>query len=145
VTAGKTRETTVAGYSGTPLARKLGIKAGTILHAVGAPADYTALLGPLPECAIFVKTIGDDLDLVHLFAKSRSELVDLLDRYQGRIKQDGAIWVSWPKKASGIRSDITEDTVRELALPRGLVDIKVCAIDDVWSALKLVIRKEHRR
>jgi hypothetical protein len=141
---GKKREHVVAGYSGTPLWKKLGIKAGTVVHTAGAPADYRALLGPLPENATIVAKIGKELDLVHVFAKSRSELADLLIRYRGRIKQDGAIWVSWPKKASGIPSDITEDTVRELALPQGLVDIKVCAVDDVWSGLKLVIRKENR-
>jgi hypothetical protein len=135
----------VAGYSGTPLWKKLGIKAGTVLHAVNAPGDYAALLGPLPADATIVAKTGKELDIVHLFTRSRSELVDLLTRYRGRIKQDGAIWVSWPKKASGIPSDITEDTVREIALPQGLVDIKVCAVDDVWSGLKLVIRRENRR
>ncbi len=134
----------MAGYSGTPLARKLGIKAGALLHAVHPPANYMALLDPLPENVTFAPNVAEELDLVHLFTKSRSELVELLDQYQGKIKQSGAIWVSWPKKASGIRSEVTEDTVREVALPLGLVDIKVCAVDDIWSALKLVIRKENR-
>jgi len=98
----------------------------------------------LPENVTFAQDVAEELDLVHLFTKTRSELVELLDQYQGKIKQSGAIWVSWPKKASGIRSEVTEDTVREVALPLGLVDIKVCAVDDVWSALKLVIRKENR-
>jgi Protein of unknown function (DUF3052) len=135
----------VAGYSGTPLARKLGIKPGTILHIVNAPGDYAALLDPLPENVTVVDKVAEELDQVHLFTKNRSELLELLTRYRRQIKQNGAIWVSWPKKASGIRSEITEDTVREVALPLGLVDIKVCAFDDVWSALKLVIRKENRR
>ncbi len=87
----------------------------------------------------------DNIELVHLFTTSRSELIDLLVRYKARIKQDGAIWVSWPKKASGVPSEIAEDTVREVALPMGLVDIKVCAVDDVWSGLKLVIRKAERK
>ena len=85
------------------------------------------------------------LDVVHLFTKSRSDLLEGLNRYKCKIKQDGVIWVSWPKKASGIPSEVSENTVRELALPLGLVDIKVCAVDDVWSGLKLVIRKENRK
>jgi hypothetical protein len=145
VTVDKKRERPVAGYSGTPLAKKLGIKAGTILHAVQAPADYARLLDPLPENVTVTPKALDELDLVHVFTKKRSELVNLLNRYQSKIKQTGAIWVSWPKKTSGIPSEITEDTVREVALPLGLVDIKVCAVDDVWSGLKLVIRKENRR
>ena len=85
------------------------------------------------------------LDLVHGFVKRRADLVELINLYKNRIKQDGAIWVSWPKKAAKIATDVTEDTVRESALPLGLVDIKVCAVDEVWSGLKLVIRKENRR
>jgi hypothetical protein len=135
----------VAGYSGTPLAKKLGIKPGTRLRAVNAPADYDALLAPLPEDVIVATVDAPDLDVVHLFTKSKSELTKLITRYQSKIKQNGAIWVSWPKKSSGIPSEITEDTVREVALPVGLVDIKVCAIDETWSGLKLVIRKENRK
>jgi Protein of unknown function (DUF3052) len=135
----------VAGYSGTPLAKKLGIKPGTRLLAVNAPADYAALLDPLPENVAFLPAGADELDVVHLFTKTRSELIKLIDRYMTKIKQEGAIWVSWPKKASGISTEVTEDTVRELALPLGLVDIKVCAVDETWSGLKLVIRKENRR
>jgi hypothetical protein len=135
----------MAGYSGTPLAKKLGIKPGTTLFVVGAPADYLALVDPLPENVTVTRRANDNLDLVHLFTKSRFELIELLDRYRAKIRQNGAIWVSWPKKTSGIRSEITEDTVREVALPMGLVDIKVCAVDDVWSALKLVIRTKDRQ
>jgi hypothetical protein len=135
----------VAGYSGTPLAKKLGIKQGTRLHSVNAPAGYAALLSPLPENVTLVQKDAAELDLIHLFTRTRSDLIKLIDRYKTQIKQNGAIWVSWPKKASGIPSEITEDTVREVALPMGLVDIKVCAVDDVWSGLKLVIRKENRK
>jgi len=134
----------VAGYSGTPLARKLGIKAGMLLHPVHPPANYMALLDSLPENVTVVDGVAEEIDLVHLFTKNRSELLELLTRYKRKIKQNGAIWVSWPKKASGIQSEITEDTVREVALPLGLVDIKVCAVDETWSGLKLVIRKENR-
>jgi Protein of unknown function (DUF3052) len=135
----------MAGYSGTSLAKKLGIKEGTIIYPVNAPAGYAGLLSPLPENAIIARTDSEELDLVHLFTKSRSELIRLIDHYKSKIKQNGAVWVSWPKKASGIPSEITEDSVREVALPLGLVDIKVCAVDDTWSGLKLVIRKENRR
>lgn len=117
----------MAGYSGTPLAKKLGIKPGERLLAVNAPADYRELLEPLPESVTFARLGMDELDVVHLFTKNRSELIKLIDRCKTKIKQDGAIWVSWPKKASGIPSEITEHTVREVALPVGLVDIKVCA------------------
>ena len=134
----------MAGYSGTPLAKKLGIKPGTLLCVVNAPADYAALLDPLPENVAIVREATDGLDIVHLFVKRRSELSELINIYKNKIKQNGAIWVSWPKKAARIATDITEDTVREVALPLGLVDIKVCAVDDVWSGLKLVIRKENR-
>ena len=134
-----------AGYSGTPLAKKLGIKPGTVLLPVHAPANYLALLDPLPENVKVSRGVMEDLDLVHLFTKTRAELIELLERYKTKIKQNGAIWVSWPKKTSGIRSEITEDSVREVALPMGLVDIKVCAVDDTWSGLKLVIRKENRK
>jgi hypothetical protein len=140
-----TRETEVAGYSGTPLAKKLGIKPGTNLRLVNAPPGYTALLDPLPDQVTFVEGNAGELDLVHLFTQKRSDLANLLKLYQGKIKQNGTIWVSWPKKASGIPSEITEDTVRDIALPMGLVDIKVCAVDDIWSGLKLVIRKENRK
>ena len=135
----------MAGYSGTPLAKKLGIKPGTLLRAVNAPADYAVALAPLPENVTLAQNDAKDLDVVHLFTKNRSELGKLIDRYKTRIKQNGAIWVSWPKKSSGIPSEITEDTVREIALPQGLVDIKVCAVDETWSGLKLVIRKENRK
>jgi hypothetical protein len=134
----------MAGYSGTPLAKKLGIKPGTLLCVVNAPADYAALLGPLPANVAIMREVTDELDIVHVFVKRRSELSELINIYKNKIKQTGAIWVSWPKKAAKIATNVTEDTVREVALPLGLVDIKVCAIDDVWSGLKLVIRKENR-
>jgi Protein of unknown function (DUF3052) len=135
----------MAGYTGTPLAKKLGIKPGMVLHVVNAPSDYAALVGGLPEDVVIAAKCTTDLDLVHIFTKSRAELVQALKKYQGRIKQAGTIWVSWPKKSSGIPSEVTEDTVRDIALPLGLVDIKVCAVDDIWSGLKLVIRKENRK
>lgn len=135
----------MAGYSGTPLAKKLGIKPGARLHVFGAPAGYAELLAPLPEGATLAPRLESKVDLAQIFVVKRSGLEANLHRYR-RMLADGAIlWVSWPKKASGVATEITEDLVRELALPLGYVDVKVCAIDDVWSGLKLVVRKELRK
>lgn len=135
----------MAGYSGTPLAAKLGIKTGMVVRVINPPGNYAALVDPLPEGVVISSKAAKELDLVHVFATLRSELLESLMTYQKKIKQNGIIWVSWPKKASGIPSEITEHTVREVALPLGLVDIKVCAVDETWSGLKLVIRKQNRK
>jgi hypothetical protein len=134
----------VAGYSGTPLAKKLGIVAGTIVLARHAPTDYRALLAPLPPDVRFVTRLSATTDLIHLFTDRRATLAAELKALHTTIRPDAAVWVSWPKKASRLPTDITEDTVREVALPMGFVDVKVCAVSDVWSGLKLVIRKELR-
>jgi hypothetical protein len=130
-----------AGYAGTPLAGKLGIKAGSRVLPVGAPAEYRSLLSPLPDGVIFQKRLSDATNIVHVFTRKRAELAKLLTTCRTKLSPGGAIWVSWPKKASKVATDITEDTIREIALPLGFVDIKVCAVTDVWSALKLVVRK----
>jgi hypothetical protein len=132
------------GYSGTPLAKKLGIAGGSRVLPIGAPDDYVELLEPLPGNVRFEKRMGPDVDLVHVFADRRSELHRHLAALRGKLRPDAAIWVSWPKKAAKIPTDITEDTIREVALPLGFVDIKVCAVSGVWSGLKLVLRKELR-
>ncbi len=132
------------GYSGTPLAKKLGIKSGHRVRTVGAPAHYDALLAPIPEGAHVSARLRGQADLWHVFVTSRAKLTSEVERALGAIPPDGAIWVSWPKKSSGVPTDVTEDTVREVALPLGLVDVKVCAVDETWSGLKLVIRKELR-
>jgi hypothetical protein len=134
----------MAGYSGTPLAKKLGINAGSKVFADGVPADYASLLAPLPDGVTFVKKLTTSVDVVHLFTKSASTLDAKLRRWRDAIRSDAAIWISWPKKASKVPTDITEDVIREVALPMGFVDVKVCAVDDTWSGLKLVIRKEQR-
>lgn len=134
----------MAGYSGTPLSQKLGIKPGTRVKVRGAPAHYVDLLAPLPEGAVASSRIRPPFDTLHIFTKSRAILRTELERGLNEIPQDGALWVSWPKKASGVETDVTEDVVRELALPMGLVDVKVCAVDETWSGLKLVIRKALR-
>jgi hypothetical protein len=128
-----------AGYSGTPLAQKLGYKPGFYVFLDNAPDDYAQLVSPLPDDVSFVKRLGDDLDLIHVFADQARDLPAKLKSYQKKIKPAGIIWVSWPKKASKRPTDITEDVIRELALKIGLVDVKVCAVDEVWSGLKLVI------
>lgn len=132
------------GYSGTPLARKLGYRAGTRAKPIGAPAGYERSLAPLPDDVVLSSRLRGDVDLWHLFTRSRAELESRLPRALAEIRRDGMIWVSWPKRASGVRTDVTEDTIREVALPLGLVDVKVCAVDEVWSGLKLVIRKALR-
>jgi hypothetical protein len=134
----------MAGYSGTPLAKKLGIKPGSNVFVDGAPTAYERLLEPMPDGVNVQSAIDASTDVVHLFSTSRAELADALKRSLRRLRADAAIWVSWPKKASKVPTDITEDAIRELAFPLGLVDIKVCAVDDVWSGLKLVLRKELR-
>jgi hypothetical protein len=135
----------VAGYSGTALAKKLGIKVGGRVFARGAPSNYKKLLIPLPDGVAIVARMSADTDIAHLFATRRADLAREVKAVLGKMPQDGAIWVSWPKKSSRVPTDITEDTIREIALPLGLVDIKVCAVDEVWSGLKLVIRRENRK
>ena len=131
-------------YSGTPLPKKLGIKPGSRVLVVNPPTHYRALVSPLPEGAMILSSFEDAVDLVHLFTTKKRELARFLKTSLKKMRRDAAIWISWPKKASNIPTDITQDTIREVALPLGLVDIKVCAVDDVWSGLKLVIRKENR-
>lgn len=135
----------IAGYSGTPLARKLGIVAGVRVHVVGGPADYESLLTPLPEGVRFAASVDETVDVVHLFCTRRADLERRLRSVLPKIRPDAAIWVSWPKKASREAPDITENTIREVALPLGLVDVKVCAVDATWSGLKLVVRVANRR
>lgn len=133
------------GYSGTPLATKLGLKDGTCLMTVNAPADYLTLLGVLPNGLTSTTRVSAAVDIVHVFSTTRADLTRVLTRLRTAIRADAAVWVSWPKKASKVPTDITEDVIREVALPLGFVDIKVCAVTDVWSGLKLVVRKEFRK
>ena len=133
-----------AGYSGTPLSKKLGLKEGSRVFAADAPANYLKLLAPLPKRVHMASRLDAETDIAHFFAVQRSVLARSLKTARSRLRPDAAIWVSWPKKASGVRTDITEDVIREVALPMGLVDIKVCAVDETWSGLKLVLRKSER-
>ena len=134
----------VPGYSGTPLPKKLGIVEGVRLCAIGAPDDYRELLGALPPGVEFTARVSADTAFVHLFCDRRADLARRLESLRDRIAPDAAVWVSWPKKASRVPTDVTEDAIREVALPLGFVDVKVCAVSDVWSGLKLVIRRELR-
>ncbi|MBM3944771.1 MAG: DUF3052 family protein [SAR202 cluster bacterium] len=147
-----------AGYSGAPLAKKLGIKPGHTVATLDAPAHYRSLLDGLPEgvtVGVLLVGSGGDVvmdgapvggvvDMVHMFVTRRAALVEHLARAKPRVKQDGMVWVSWPKKASKVPTDVTEDVIREEALAIGLVDVKVCAVDEVWSGLKLVRRLKDR-
>ena len=137
----------MAGYSGTPLPRKLGIRPGHRVALLDAPAGFDATLGELPDAVTVRRDLdgADPVDVTVLFVTERHELAARLDGVRRRMAQDGGFWVGWPKKSSKVPTDITEDVIREVALPTGLVDNKVCAIDDVWSGLRLVIRREHRR
>lgn len=134
----------MAGYSKKPLAEKLGIKNNFKLYVKNAPENYLKLISPLPDNVTVISRLSSEIDMVHFFTKSKRELIQEITKQLNKIKQNGMIWLSWPKKASKVSTDITEDVIRELILPLGLVDIKVCAIDEVWSGLKLVIRKENR-
>lgn len=124
--------------------RKLGIKSGMRLVVVEPPAAYWELLGELPEDVRIGAKGGESVAFIHIFVRSKAELEERIAAMKERMRPDGMIWVSWPKRASKVTTDVTEDVVREVALDAGLVDVKVCAIDEVWSGLKLVIRRVDR-
>ena len=134
----------MAGYSGTPLAQKLGIKPGQKVATIGAPAGHRRLLAPLPKGVSFTPEVAAETSFVHLFVKERKTLEKELERLRRLLAGAGVLWVSWPKKSSGVTTDITEDVIREVCLPLGFVDVKVCAVDKTWSGLKLMIRRENR-
>jgi hypothetical protein len=133
-----------AGYSGTPLPTKLGIKEGHVVAFPGAPPEFPAALGPLPDRVAVKRTARGPLDVIVLFVRRQSELRRRVNALARAIHPAGGLWIAWPKRASGVRTDMTEDVVREVALPLGLVDNKVCAIDQTWSGLRLVWRRENR-
>lgn len=132
------------GYSGTPLLKKLGLQETTRLVVLNQPEEYAALLGPLPSGLERQIAPSKTTSIVHVFATKRQELASSLADLRTKINAEAVIWVSWPKKSSRVPSEVTEDTIRELALPLGFVDIKVCAVSEVWSGLKLTVRKELR-
>jgi hypothetical protein len=135
----------MAGYSGTPLPQKLGIKPRLTVVTINAPISYRRLLGTIPEGVTFSGRLKADSDFVHVFIKKRSELEKLLPVLSEKIADTGTVWASWPKRSSGVPTDVTEDVVRAAALPLGFVDVKVCAIDETWSGLKLMVRRQNRK
>lgn len=134
----------MAEYSGTPLVKKLGVKQSHKIYVKNSPCEYGELLNGIPEGVEIGKRLNPEVDMIHFFTKSKRELEREIKKYLSKLKQTGMIWVSWPKKSSKIKTDISEDVIREIVLPLGLVDVKVCAVDETWSGLKLVIRKENR-
>lgn len=135
---------TSAGYSGTPLVRKLGIKEGYRMRLLNAPAYYRELLGTLPEGCRVANPDEAGVEFSHVFATTRDELRAGLETAKAAMSRDGMIWLSWPKKSSGVQTELDGNVVRETGLETGLVDIKVCAVDDTWSGLKFVIRVADR-
>ena len=137
-------KTASTGYSGTPLAKKLGLAPGLRVCVIAAPRDYREIVAPWPEGLTLIDQADANTDLVHLFVTSRAVLAGEVERLRNRLGSHAVLWVSWPKKSAKLPTDITEDVIREVALPLGWVDVKVCAVDATWSGLKLVVRKELR-
>jgi hypothetical protein len=135
----------MAGYSGTPLAQKLGIKPGLTVVTINAPTNYRRLLGTIPKGVTFFDRLNPDSSFVHVFIKKRGELEKRLSALREKTADTGTVWVSWPKRSSGVPTDVTEDVVRTVSLPLGFVDVKVCAIDETWSGLKLMVRRDNRK
>ena len=132
------------GYSGTPLPRKLGMKEGSRVAVLDAPNDFTDTLGTLPDGVTVRERLRGPLDVIVCFVVRRADLERRIDRLQAALDPAGRLWIAWPKRASKVETDMTEDVVRDVALPLGLVDNKVAAIDETWSGLQLVIRRELR-
>ena len=135
----------MTGYSGIPLAQKLGIKPAMTVTVINQPAHYRQLLGEGAAGVEFSNRTRTDSSFVHLFTTRRSELEKQLSRLRKGLPDTCTVWVSWPKKSSGVPTDITEDVIRAVALPLGFVDVKVCAVDETWSGLKLMVRREERK
>jgi hypothetical protein len=136
--------TSTAGYSGTPLTKKLGIKNGMSVIAIHAPENYRDLLAPLPDGVTITDSLSDNAPFIHCFCTSQAELKTQYEALKAALAKDGLLWISWYKKAAKIPTDLTEDVIRDMAIAGGLVDVKVCAVDAKWSGLKLVYRKVDR-
>lgn len=135
----------MAGYSETPLPQKLGIKPGLTIVTINAPTNYRRLLGTIPEGVTFSDRLKPDSPFVHIFTRKRTELANTLPVLREKIADTGTVWVSWPKRSAGVPTDVTEDIIRDVALSLGFVDVKVCALDETWSGLKLMVRRENRK
>lgn len=134
----------MAGYSKTPLAQKLGIKAGQKAVILNAPRGYRRTLGALPEGASIVESLSSESGFIHLFTAERGELERKFAGLKRKLLSHGMLWISWPKGAANVETDLNENIVREIGLKNGLVDVKVCAVDEVWSGLKFVYRLKDR-
>jgi hypothetical protein len=134
----------MVGYSGTPLARKLGIKEGSTVALVDAPPGFEGELAPLPDGVDVSRTLSDGTDVAVVFVTTRDELEERFAEVASHLQPAGGLWVAWPKKSSGVATDLTENVLREVGLPRGWVDNKVCAVTAVWSGLRFVLRLENR-
>ena len=134
----------MAGYSGTPLIRKIGIKPGHRIHLHDHPGSFLRDLGELPEAVRVEERLAPETDVMICFVETQAKLQKQFERLAGKLASDGMLWIAWPKRASGRPTDLTEGVVRAIGLKAGLVDVKVCAIDDVWSGLKFVIRLKDR-
>jgi hypothetical protein len=134
----------MAGYSSTPLAKKLGIKEGSRIGLVNAPGNFQNELGKLPDRAEFVKRLTNSLDIILFFVLTERELSRDFAKLAKKLASNGMIWIAWPKKSSGVTTDLSFDSVQRTGLDAGLVDVKICAIDDTWSGLKFVYRLKDR-
>jgi hypothetical protein len=134
----------MAGYSGTPLVKKLGIKEGFRVSLVGAPEGFRDELDGLPNGVTFVTSVQAKLDFCLFFTRTRSELTQNFSRLSAKLTPTGMLWIAWPKRASGVATDLSDSVVREIGLNAGLVDVKVCAVNEIWSGLKFVIRVKDR-
>ena len=134
-----------SGYSGTPLAKKLGIQERSRIYVSGLREDYREFFDAIPNDVRFEKVAATTTDIAHIFATNAADLKQQLKVLRHQIRPDAVVWISWPKKSAKILSDVNENVIREIALPMGFVDIKVCAVNEVWSGLKLVVRKELRK
>jgi hypothetical protein len=135
----------MAGYSQTPLVKKLGIKEDFCCFVANAPASYFDWINPLPRGIELKDRLSGQFDFIHLFALERKELAKQFNQSQKHLRDNGMLWISWPKKASKVPTDLDENIIRDIGLRNGLVDVKVCAVDDVWSGLKFVIRRKDRK
>jgi hypothetical protein len=135
----------MAGYSGTPLLKKLGLKPGSVSYVYQPPKDYFVWLSPLPEDVKFKDKLAGAMEFIHLFVRDRKTFEKEFVRGRKALKDDGMMWISWPKKSSKIETDLNENIIRDYGLEQGLVDVKVCAVDEVWSGLKFVVRLKDRK
>jgi hypothetical protein len=135
----------MAGYSGTPLVKKLGIKPGSTIYIVHAPAEYFEWVHPLPDDVVVKEKLAGKLDFIHLFVKDKKHFQQAFGKAQKCLRDDGMLWISWPKKSSKIQTDLDENIIRDFGLDQGLVDVKVCAVDEIWSGLKFVVRVKDRK